>query len=123
MIDLPLVGDKEEEPALPVAGEGAVGVLANLIGNVEQNTCDVVGLPGNGAVEFGGARRGSRVFVEVELSCSGVVIALQKIVADTANVGAAFERVVTNNLGPVVGKVDVRLSTQPGQRRRVADQR
>ena len=57
MRDLPLVGDKEKQPVLAVAGERAVGVLANLIGNIEQFAGYVVGLPGCGAVEGGRTAR------------------------------------------------------------------
>ena len=75
------------------------------------------------AVECGCARSGGLVFAEVEGSRRGVVVALQKIVADAANVGACLQRVVAENLGPVVGKVDIRFGAQPRQRLRVADQR
>ena len=48
---LPLVGDKEEEPGLPEAREGAVGVLPHPKGYVEENAGDVVCLPRDRAVE------------------------------------------------------------------------
>ena len=67
--------------------------------------------------------RGGRVFLEVERSRGGVVVALQKIVADAADVCACLERVVANDLGPVIGKVDIGFGAQPGQRHRIADQR
>ena len=46
---LPLIGNEEEEPGLTVGGEGAVGVLADLIGDVEEHAGDIVGLTGRGA--------------------------------------------------------------------------
>ena len=48
---------------------------------------------------------------------------MQKIVADAADVGACLEGVVPQDLGPVVGKVDIGFGAQPGQRHRITDQR
>ena len=123
MSDLPLVGDKEEEPGLPEAREGAVGVLPHPKGNVEENAGDVIGLPGDRAVECGGARRRGLVLGEVEGSRGGVDVSLQKIVAHTTDVDAGLQGVIAFDHGPVICKVDIGFCAQPGQRLRVADQR
>jgi len=103
---------------LAIGGEGAVGILADLIGDVEEDAGDVVGLAFRG-----GSGGGGLVLAEVEGSGGGVDVALQEIVADAADIDACFEGVVAEDLGPVVGEVDVRFSAEPGQGLRVADER
>ena len=98
-----------------VARESAVRILANLIWNVEQNTGHVVGLSGGGAAIRRRTRSGCRLFFEVELPCCRIVISLQKIVADAADVGASLQGVVAQNLGPVVCEIDIGLGAKPGQ--------
>ena len=113
------LSDEEEElPCLAVAWEGAVGVLAYLVGLAEEDAGDVVGLAGEGGTGSGGL-----VFAEVEGSGGGVVVALQQVVADAADVGAKLEGVVAEDFGDDGGKVDVRFRAQPGQRLRIADER
>jgi hypothetical protein len=73
---LPLVGHEEEEPGLAIAREGAVGVLSDLIGRVEEDAGDIVGLAGCGAAEGCGFWRRGLVFTEIEGSGSSVVVAL-----------------------------------------------
>ena len=49
-------------------------------------------------------------------------LVLQQIVADASKVNAELDCMVTDNLGPVVDKVDVRFAPDPGHRRRIPNQ-
>src|SRR5260370_34945583 len=107
---VPLVTGKGKKPPLPMRGKERIKIPPRLTWHVKEEAGDVIHRVG-----LGSRLRGLNILEGVGTTRTEGLV-LQQIVANATQVAAKLDRVVLNNLRPVVDKVDVRLAPDPRHR-------